>query len=339
MIKKIIKYILPKKVYNFLKINKVKLKTSATLILAYLYDYKRYYYYSDIKGSDTSTKLIGKIIREYHVIEKGLTMPQTRFGFGKDIIVSICNHCEDYISKYGNEEEQLKHAIGVILEYKHFHDEHNHELDTQIVSAIDQLKIKAKGVNVSSQKRISKEEYFKYSESHFSQFSNSRSSVRNYTNEDIPLEKIINVLTLVRNTPSACNRQPWRTYVFINKEKINEILEIQGGNRGFGHLTNKLILITAELGGFSGLSERNQAYIDGGIYAMNILYALHYHQIAACIMNCSTSPEKDKQLRSLCRIKESEVFIAMVACGIPPEIFMVAASKRYELERTNTLII
>ena len=105
-------------------------------------------------------------------------------------------------------------------------------------------------------------------------------------------------------------------YVFVNKKQIVKILEIQGGNRGFGHLTNKLIIIAAELGGFSGLSERNQAFVDGGIYAMNTLYALHYNQVAACIMNCSTSPEKDKQLRSLCKIKESEVFIAMVACGI-----------------------
>ncbi len=56
-------------------------------------------------------------------------------------------------------------------------------------------------------------------------------------------------------------------------------------------------------------------------------------------MNCSTSPQKDKQLRSICRIKESEVFIAMVTCGIPPESFKVAVSKNwYNLEKTNTIV-
>ena len=174
MIKNFIKNILPNKVVNILKINKNIFVTYKSLILAYLYDFKRYYYYSDTKGSDTPVKLIGKIVREYHVIEKGLTMPQARLGFGKDIIVSLCNNCEDYYYRYGNENEQLRHAIGVIIEYKHFHDKYNYELDTEVDSAIDRLKIIAKEVNVSSQKTMSKEEYFKYSESSFSQFSNSR---------------------------------------------------------------------------------------------------------------------------------------------------------------------
>ncbi len=278
MIKKLIKAFLPRRILKVLR----KIKVIKNLVVAYQYNLKRYLNYSDTNGINTQIKLIGKIIREYHVVEKGLTMPQIRYGFGKDIIISLCNDCEEYISRYGNEEEQLKHAIGVIFEYEQFHNTYNYELDIKIVSAITKLKIKTSEVYITTQKSISKKEYFKYAESHFYDFSNSRSSVRNYTDEEVPIEKILSALTLIRNTPSACNRQPARTYIYTNKEQIRKILEIQGGNRGFGHLTNKLIIITAELGGFSGLPERNQAYIDGGIYSMNTLYALHYHQIAAC---------------------------------------------------------
>jgi nitroreductase len=337
MFTKLIKKILPQKTFLFIKRKKNDLKIRLKLVLSYRYDFHRYYKYSAIKGNGNATNLSGKIIREYHVIEKGLTMPNSRLGFGKGVIVSLCESCEDYIRKYGY-EEQLIHALGVIFEYEQYHNEHNYKLDPLVVATIEHLKKNTKNINPCLQKRMEKEDYFRYTQSPFPQFSTSRSSVRNYSNDDVPTEKIIQALDLARNTPSTCNRQSWRTYLFINKNKIDKILDCQGGSRGFGKLANKLIVITAELGVFIGIEERNQAFIDGGMYAMNVLYALHYNQIAACILNCSNSPEKDKKLRDLCNIRNSEVFIAMIACGIPPDSFLIANSKRYGLLKTNITI-
>jgi len=308
------------------------------LIQGYFYDFKLYYKFSGTKAEDTAIKLAGKIIREYHVIEKGLTMPEIRLGFGENMILSLCCDCEKYIAIYGDGEEQVQHAVGVIFEYKRYHDEHNYSLDKEVIAAIGKLKIKAQQISESWQKNATKDEYFKYAEAPFHLFSSSRSSVRNYTSEEVPMEKIMSILKLSQNTPSVCNRQPWRTYVYADKNQIGKILEIQGGTRGFGHLANKLILITGELGVFAGTQERNQVFISGGMYTMNILFAFHYHKIAACCLNCGTSPKKDRQLRSLCKVKESEVFIAMVICGIPPEKFMITGSKRYDFTKTNMKI-
>lgn len=334
IIKKAVKVVLPDKLIIILKRNRLKL----SVIAAYNYDFKRYFIYSDTNGSDTAIKLIGKIIREYHVIEKGLTMPQSRLGFGKDLILSICSDCVKYIANYGTEDEQLKCAIGVIYEYKEYHDDYKYELDANILSAIENLKNTGIGVSPLPQRKMTKEDYFSLSQSDFKQFSNSRSSIRNYTDENITEESLTDAFKLARNTPSACNRQSWRTYTITEKTQIGRLLEIQGGNRGFGHLTNKLIVVTGEVGVFSGIAERNQVFIDGGMYAMNLLYALHYYKIAACILNCSTWIEKDIELRKSCKIKDSEVFIAMIACGIPPETFMIASSKRYEIAKTNKIL-
>ena len=143
---------------------------------------------------------------------------------------------------------------------------------------------------------------------------------------------------MAKNAPSACNRQSWRTYVFTNKKLIEEILLTQGGNRGFGHLANKLIVISGNVSVFGGSHERNQVFIDGGIYAMNVLYALHFNEIAACILNCSFDIEYDQKLRKLCGIKDSEVFITMIACGLPVDSFKVALSPRKDLSQTNCII-
>jgi len=337
-VKNTLKIILPAEFLNFLKKKKIRISTIVNLFQGYKYDFEQYYKFSDTNGSDTATKLIGEIIRKYHIIEKGLTMPYARLGFGKEIVISLCNNCELFLFKYGKEEEQLIHAIGVLLEYKNFHETKNFLLDAIINSSIQNIVKNTPEVIRSKQKEMTKSKYFSNSESPFALFSNSRISIRNFASDEVGLDKILYTLELARNTPSACNRQSWRTYIYTDKELIGRILHIQGGNRGFGHLTNKLILITGEIGVFYGQDERNQVLIDGGMYTMNVLYGLHYTKIGACVLNCSNSVEKDKQLRIACKIRKSEVFIAMISCGIPPESFMAAASKRYSVDKTNTII-
>jgi len=334
MIKKILKFILPNKILAFSK----KLHINRIMKESYYYDFKRYKQYSRSYGSNTSVKLAAEITALYHVIEKGLTMPEPRLGFGQEKIILLCESCFNFIEKYGIEEDQVHHAIQVILEYKNFHNNLKYQLNSSIENAINQLGNKISGFSPCAQKTMTKKEYFQNKMLDFSNFANSRASVRNFSTEIIPINKVIQALDLARNTPSACNRQTWRTYLLSDKKLIDKILEIQGGNRGFGHLTDKLIIIAGELGVFGSIAERNQVFIDGGMYAMNLLYSLHYNEIAACILNCSHTPEKDLKQRTICGIKKSEVFIAMVACGIPPNNFMITASKRYDLDKTNTIM-
>ena len=334
MIKSIIKQILPQILKKKLKVQFLKLQ----MIRAYYYDFKRYFKFSSTSGYDTENKLISRIILGYHVIEKGLTMPKTRLGFGKEKLKSLCDNCILYMKKYGDSDIQLNHAVGVVLEYKYYHDNFNFILEKDILDKINNLTSYSNNtITHTVQISTTRDKYFKFTKDSFQDFSNSRFSVRNYLSEDIPIDKIKESLILSSNAPSACNRQSWRTYLITKSSEIEEILSAQGGNRGFGHLANKLIIITSELSAFGSLSERNQAFIDGGIYAMNILYSLHYHEIAACILNCSFSDDKDRKMRKLCDINDSEVFIAMIACGIPPDEFKIACSKRYDINKTNTI--
>ncbi|WP_165040326.1 nitroreductase family protein [Dysgonomonas sp. ZJ709] len=326
--KQIIKGILPKIISDRI-----------TLFLAYKHDFERFYKYSATQKMDNRIKLLGKIIKDYHVIEKGLTMPTPRLGFGQDKVVILIANCLLYLSKYDNDEAQLKHAISVLLEYKEIHDKDNHQLKTATLKSINQIVLFSKQMNITQtkQKKVTKEEYFQSIGNPFLEFSNSRKSIRNYSSMPLSVEKLLNVIELTRNTPSACNRQAYRVYIYTKKEQIEKIFTIQNGNRGFGHLADKLIVITAELGVFADPMERNQAYIDGGIYSMNLLYSLHFHRIGACILNCSNTPRTDRELQEVCETKKSEVFISMVACGYPPNEFSYALSERLLLNNICTV--
>jgi len=63
---------------------------------------------------DNAQKLIGIIIAEYHVVEKGLTMHKMRLGFGTEIMKSLINHCALYGRKYDSMNEQFIHALSVV---------------------------------------------------------------------------------------------------------------------------------------------------------------------------------------------------------------------------------
>ena len=112
------------------------------------------------------------------------------------------------------------------------------------------------------------------------------------------------------------------------KDLIEQVLKVQSGNRGFGHLANKLIVLTVESGAFLGLNERNDVFVNGGIYAMNLLYALHYYQIGACPLNWCSMPEQDLELRKICNILHSEAVIMLIACGGVPDKFKLVASHK-----------
>lgn len=300
----------------------------------FLNDYFRYLRKSGVLRYNTKEKLTGIIIAEYHVIEKGLTMPETRLGFGRVNLMSLIENCIRYINKYGVNDSQVKHAIAVIFEYNVFHRNEKYELDSELMQKIGQLEVLATNINPSLQNACTKDSYFQNIHASFPDFSQSRRSVRNYTEEDIPVIEIEKSVELARNAPSACNRQSIRTYLYTNKEQIKKILDVQGANRGFGHLTNKLIIVVSDIQAYHGLHERNSGYVDGGIFTMNLLYALHYHKIATCTLNCSFSISKEQKIRKLCGIKKSEICVTMITCGYVPDQFKSATSERYALDHT-----
>lgn len=325
-INRLIKSILSASHINFLR----KIIFFKTAFDYYKYDAKRFIIHSNaINSLNNQEKLLGVIIAEYHVIEKGLTMPEFRPGFGLEKLRSLINHCTLFSSRQCCDEisSQFSHALKVITEYKKVHELLRYTLDKELLLSIDLLLSKFSNTFSSSQLFMKKDEYFKYKESSFLQFSQSRHSVRNFEGS-IDISRYKKAICLAQDAPSACNRQPSRVYLIQSKDIISKVLSLQSGNRGFGYLADKLIILSAEIGGYLHVYERNTAYIDGGIYAMNLLYALHFYEIGACALNWSSTIENDIKLRKICKINESETIILLIACGNVPDQFKLALSHR-----------
>lgn len=276
---------------------------------------------------------IAAITMAYHVIEKGLTMPNRRLGFGEKAVLQLIQLIDMFSAKYGVSDSTLSYAVGVVREYRKTHLEANFDLPKSLKEQLDAFDKRFPDVSPSAQIHVTREQYYAHRQDAFPLFSASRHSVRHLCGT-VSKERLQEALALAQNAPSACNRQHSRVHCICNRDTIKEILTIQGGCRGFGHLADKLLIVTASLHDIRWVEERADLYTNAGIYIMNLCYSLHYYQIAHCILNWSVSPFTDAKLRRYVSLPPEEVVVALIACGDCAEEFNLAASPRKNISQT-----
>jgi hypothetical protein len=163
-------------------------------------------------------------------------------------------------------------------------------------------------------------------------FFRSRHSVRNFSPEPVDRKILDDAVSLAAQSPSVCNRQPWAIRLFDGVD-VQRMLVYQNGNRGFGSSIPTLALITVDLGMFTGLIERNQAWIEGGIFASTFVWALHSAGLSSCMLNLSLENRRADELRAEAGMSAAEVPIVMVAIGWAADEHRVARSARRSLEK------
>lgn len=160
----------------------------------------------------------------------------------------------------------------------------------------------------------------------------SRASVREYAATPITREEVEAVVRGAMATPSVCNRQGYRAHFTVERAVIDAALACQNGNRGFGERVPGLFVVTSDLGIFSGPSERNQAFVDGGLFAMSLMLSLHAHGFGSCPLNWSASYRQDQRLRQAVSIPAAEAIVMMISFGHYAPDTRAAGSRRYPLD-------
>lgn len=76
----------------------------------------------------------------------------------------------------------------------------------------------------------------------------------------------------------------------------------------------------------------NLPYVDGGLYAMNLMYALHSEGLGTIPLTCSLMARNYKKLYHDFDIKDNEVPVLLIGVGNLKEKFEVAVSNRYNYD-------
>lgn len=298
------------------------------------YDMNRFIRYSGAFGEETRGKLLTKVIMLYHVIEKGLTMPNRRLWFGKDALAALIAAVDRFEGRFGGEDPQIRHAIGVVQDYHSLHRGCASSVPADFADCWAQIEAFAAAhadVPPARQLHCRRESVYGKKNSPFPDFARARRTIRHYAPVELPMQRIRDAVELAMTAPSACNRQYCRVHCLADKSRIRELLAIQGGCRGFGDSADKVLVVTADLEGIDAPRERDDIFTNGGIFLMNLCYSLFYNEVAHCILNWSRTPEEDMAMRKIVHIRDSETVVAVLACGVPPDEFDVAASPRKDI--------
>ncbi|WP_101523471.1 nitroreductase family protein [Nocardioides houyundeii] len=160
----------------------------------------------------------------------------------------------------------------------------------------------------------------------------SRRSVRDFGAGTVNPSLVYDAVRLARFTPSVCNRQAWLVHWYTDPVQVQGILRRQNGNAGFGEHVPSVAIITVDTRLFAGPGERNQRWVDGGMFAANFANALHLNGLATCFLNWSMSNRASTDLRTLAEIPDHEDVITLLAIGTPPDQFRAARSPRRATE-------
>lgn len=335
--KTLIKKIIP----NVLVLHVRRIMKKIEIAKSYNFDKNRLKKYAYSINNDYSEEnLRSKITFHYHAIEKGLSNSNLRFGFGKHAFKELFWSMDKYINQgYPTDDYRFQSAISVIKSYIELHQMHGYSIQW-IEDEMEKYSnyLKEDNLELGGFKTIKAFELPEFDNIPFESLSKHRYSVRDFGKDELDDSKVFEAINIATKTPSVCNRQAWKVRFIKSPDKVKSTLLIQSGLTGNGENLNKLLVVTADKQYMNGGHERNQTYIDGGLFTMSLLYALTSKGVASCTLNASFDVKRERKMRQLLQVKESEDFIAVIAIGTYPDTFKVAKSPRDDYSVFTTVI-
>lgn len=293
------------------------------------YDFWRYFRYSSTFHYETRDNLSARLTAICHNVERGLALPEPRPGFGAENMAYLLKVIEEYIGRYGL-DSSLDPAAGALDAYLKFNERvglancpHRREIE-RVLLRLQPVRSGEPGGTIS----VSREGIRRATEGVGVEFFLTRHSIRQFSNAEVDAADIDAAIQIAQRAPAVCNRQESRAHVVHDKHLILEMLALQG-SRGFNEQVNKLVVVTTKLTAFWGSEERNQCWIDGGLFAMSLVLGFHSRGLGTCCLNWSKTAPLDKRMRKLVGISSREVIIMLVAVGhIPPKLEVARSTRK-----------
>ena len=297
-------------------------------IFGFIYHCKRFIFLSGITH-DYSDKLIRSYesISIAHALEKSMSFSNRKANSGWFEAIRLKNLLKGSDSNLDDTEIISILTLKKFLNFKENKASLNRLLFHSFLTKfkkINKKKLKA-GVEVKN-KFFFRQGMLKNNENFF----NSRYSIRDFKKNKVNINLINKAVKLASKTPSVCNRQSWHVYHSSNKKVICKVLSFQSGNRGFTKLIPNLAIITTDLKTFLNGKEIYQQWIDGGLFSMSFIYAMHSIGVATCPLNWSQDPITDKNIRKTINIKPNQTIIMMIAIGHYKDNTTVCVSSRLQ---------
>lgn len=269
-----------------------------------------------------------------HGIEKGLSHANFRPKFGISALKNLSRNLDLWYEFKDFDDTFFNIGLAAMKKYFVKHEELGIDVSDRkkyfskkILNLIDSSTGEMGGVDVISMNNRST----LLNSNSFEDVVRRRRSLREWSDESVDISKIRSAIDIAITSPSVCNRQNTNVYVVTDSNKIDKALKTQGGMVGYKN-PPILILVTNDIKGSSFFTERNQAFIDGGLFVMSLLLGLEYEKLAAVCLHTMVDSQQDLKIREILDVPESEALITFIAIGNLKESLLTPHSQRLKID-------
>jgi len=313
----------------------------ARKLMFFLYDAKQTF--NDMHWDSNSKRnywaVSAELLFQYHKLEKGLCMPGVKRFFGYNpakATIELLNIWRK--GGYSTEDPIYKGAIETLVAYRERIKETPPERGSQLIQILDiEISLNPKRSPELQTPVLATTSFNENDIYTIEMLTRARRSVRSFSLIEVEMRKIQRAVAVAQQSPSACNRQPCRVHVYKDRTRINNMLEYQNGNRGFGHTIPLLLVLTADATGFFDASERHEPYIDGGLFAMSLILSLQAQGLSTCCLNWCVEPFEDNVAHERGGISVVERIVMFIAVGYSDDGSLVPRSPRRAIESVMVL--
>jgi nitroreductase len=298
------------------------------------YDIRSYWQSALFRSrAQTQDALLARITALAHGLEKGLAFPNRKPVFGIKNVEQLVQYLKDFVGDPNcRPDPRISWALSNLKAWHEHHADKEAVEQTLLESCADILKRGNCEVGYESTIILEQEVVQKQATGDFRSLAFSRHSVRDFSQEPVSIELILDAVSIATRTPSACNRQPIRTLCLSKGEQMQSALQLQNGNRGFSERIDKLLIVTFDMRSYLEHHERHLGYVDAGMYTMSLIYALHHLGLGTCCLNWAVEKDVDHRLHESLEIPKHLAIACFIAVGNLPQKLKVAASNRHPVE-------
>jgi len=322
---------------KFFRYLAVKLVNFFLLEANFFYDYIAFkkWVSKASKPKKERKELEGWILQDKHRLEKGFTLPVPRLQFGREVMERLAGNLLHYKTRFG-EDIIYFIGIGAIAAYERYHVERKSLPDflTQIKKRFAPEDFLDPRCSLAGYDLKLSRPTKNFDSLNFAELTRIRRSCRSYDkvkSAGITSDILRNIVEMAITAPSVCNRQHWHVH-FFKGDDVGRVLKYQNGSSGFNDRVPFLALITSDLRAFYTDDERNQSYTDGGLFAMNLIYAIQSMGLESCPLNWCNSFVSEIKFRRLGLIPPSEIVVMALAFGVAADSAIYAKSPRLPVE-------
>ena len=305
-----------------------------TMFNEFYHDYRHYkkWNYNNPKVK-TRASQESKMLRQTHMIEKGMSLSAPRKGFGQQKIAVLFGMLDDYLSLgFPSDGMPFQDAICVLNEYAEMQKKIGYVNPDMMnkLKTYNQYRITGEvdGIHEDTKNNLMNQAY-----KPFPEFFCSRHSMRQFDDVPVKVEELKKAIKIAQKAPTACNRQAVKVYMYTDDKTNKQLGELIAGNTGFKNEVKNYLVIAADVSAFYDTFERNQMYIEAGLFSMALVEALHYYGIGSCILQNGEHYKKNKKFKLICKnIPDNERIILFIAIGYYKDTFSYAVSLRKKVD-------